>query len=234
MRNRGLLLETAMRASIDFAPTLDAELSFVLARSPGVSELCDLPPVPLREQMAGLFRMGFAQLDFSEPAPPLVEPNRRYYDNPCFLSILLAATILRAAFDARWGSGGFSDPPSVIPHRLAGLDGARLALRMNQYCLGSYRGALLPFIPFVAHLSSAMGARLSAPRLDSPLELWRAVACDRRYIAPRSRFSDFRALPCHLRALASAISEFAVQTSYASWAKTRQFAIHASPSRRQP
>ena len=107
----------------------------------------------------------------------------------------------------------------MIPHHLSGLDWARLALRMNQFCLGSYRGSCLPFIPFVAHLSCAMGARLTAPHLNSPLELWRVVADDRRYIAPRSRFSDFRALPCHLRALASTISEFVVQTSYASWAK---------------
>ena len=80
--NNGFLLETAMQASLDFVPTLDAELSFVLARSPAISELSDLPPGPLREQMADLFHMGFAQLDFSEPALPLVEPNPRPYDNP--------------------------------------------------------------------------------------------------------------------------------------------------------
>ena len=150
----------------------------------------------------GLTRLG--------PSSPSAQYQQTYRETPCFLSILLTATLLRAALDAGWGEGGLEPESSHGLFPLSGTDWARLAPRLGASCTGILRGYKLPFIPFVVHLSRAMGAIVEAPTRHSPHELWRVSFGDRRYIPKFSRVADFRPAPCHLRALASTISGWAI------------------------
>ena len=214
-------LETAIRTSLDHIPTLDAALSFALNRSHEILGPYDLPPGVTRDHLSSILHNGFVRPDTSGPSP-LSDPSREgHKETPCFLSLLLVTTLLRAAFDANWGEGGFSNPPSDSLSPLSGADWARLTLRMNDFCAGCFECRVLRFIPFAVHLSRVMGASLEAPEASSELHLWRVTACDRRYIAPTSRVADLRLIPCHLRALASSIAEYEIYSIAPAWAVTR-------------
>ena len=219
MGGRIALLEIALRESLEAISVEDAVLAFVLSRSPDISLPNDMPPGLSSKHFSDIVGTPFVSL--ANLGAASFDTFGGVRETLCFRYLLLAATILAAAFDACWGLQGL---PPVQSRRLAtfsGADWARLSLLLNRFCTGQLGGRHLPFIHFVGHLSGAMGIKLISPHRSSPLSAWRVRSVDRRYIATASRAHDVRLIPCHLRALATSVCDFPVELSPAYGGSSR-------------
>lgn len=126
------LLEIALREPLEMISTEGDVLAFVLSRSPGASLPPDMPPGLSSKRFAVLFQTPFVNLATAGAVP--AETLDSVGENPCFRYLLLGATVLAAAFDARWGFQGLPLEQFRPLAAFAGADWARLSSALTR-CL---------------------------------------------------------------------------------------------------